>query len=93
MKLFSNQILTGEPAWHPQQRGGASHGPPSPAGPGWHQSGDHRRRQHPAADHRGQLTETMISTMTKPNGFLLAKIDMFFLYSYAKFGLIEIYLT
>ena len=77
MKLFSRQIGGGESAWHPEQRGGASHGPPAPTGPGWHQSGDHRCRPHPAADHRGQLTETMISTAVNIQQFL----DTFFLCS------------
>lgn len=53
------QIRPGESAWHQEQRGDSPHSPAASAGPGWHQHGDHRRRQHPAADHRGQLTETM----------------------------------
>lgn len=66
MVLFPNQIATGESARHPQQRGGASHGPPAPPGPGRHQHGDHGCGQRPAADHRGQLTETMIGTAVQP---------------------------
>lgn len=66
MILFPNQIATGESARHPQQRSGASHGPPAPSGPGRHQHGDHGCGQRPAADHRGQLTQTMISTAVQP---------------------------
>lgn len=54
------QISTAESTRHPQQRGGSSHGAPAPAGPERNQPGDGRCGQHPAADHRGQLPETMI---------------------------------
>lgn len=72
-KLFSNQIATRGSAQHPQQRGGAPHGPPAPTGPDRHQLGDHRRREHTAADHRGQFTETMTG-----HRFLLVAIHVFF---------------
>lgn len=57
--MLCGQIVAGVSAPDQEQRGGASHSPPAPAGFDWHQHGYPRRGQHPAADHRGQPAETM----------------------------------
>lgn len=61
--VLSAQVVPRMSAQHPPQCGGAPHGPAAPAGPDWHQPGEQRRGQHPAADHRGQLTENMTGVM------------------------------
>lgn len=63
--MFCGQIVAGVSSPDEEQRGGASQGPPAPAGFDRHQHGDPRHRQHPAADHRGQPAETMNHRSTK----------------------------